>query len=106
MIERLSDSDARNGFMLHGLPETIQQAVALDKTLRQKRCRLDAVIELCRIEQTSAFPGSPKELAGPNGSVGPVANYYWNQQRLIVLDAPRDDSAMSKHKALALHDVV
>ncbi|MBX5192593.1 AAA family ATPase [Rhizobium sp. NZLR3b] len=108
VIERLSESDARNGFILHGFPETIQQAVALDETLRQKRFRLDAVIELCRIEQTSAFPASLKEPAGPNGSVGPVAIYYWNQQRLIVLDAPRDDSAMSEaiYKALALHDLV
>jgi hypothetical protein len=41
-------------------------------------------------------------------SVGPVANYYWNQQRLIVVDALSDYNPISKEicNALALNDIV
>jgi adenylate kinase len=45
VLERLAQADVNRGFVLHGFPETVQQAIALDETLRQQRRYLHAVIE-------------------------------------------------------------
>lgn len=44
--ERLSEKDCANGFLLDGFPRTYEQAVALDKILKDLHIKLDAVINI------------------------------------------------------------
>ena len=44
--ERLAEEDCKNGFLLDGFPRTYEQAVALDKILKDLHIKLDAVINI------------------------------------------------------------
>jgi len=46
IAERIDLADCGNGFILDGFPRTVPQAEALDKLLKSKAVRLDAVIEV------------------------------------------------------------
>jgi len=44
--ERLAESDTDNGFLLDGFPRTMDQALALDKMLKELGKKIDAVINI------------------------------------------------------------
>src|ERR1700759_4691108 len=46
ITQRIEEPDAHNGFILDGFPRTVPQAVALDRMLKDKGLKLDAVVEL------------------------------------------------------------
>ncbi|MGO7018572.1 adenylate kinase family protein [Rhizobium leguminosarum] len=106
VVERLAMPDVSRGFILHGFPETVRQAVAIDETLRQKKLGIHAVIELT-VEHPMEVARDETNGAPPFRSTAPVANYYWNQQLLIMVDGMKDYRAMGQEicKALALEDI-
>lgn len=46
VIERLGKADCKNGFILDGFPRTLNQAIELDKALKELNMKIDKVIDL------------------------------------------------------------
>ena len=108
VAERISQPDARRGFVLDGFPRTVPQAHALDRLLAERGLKLDAVLELQvdeglllqRIEKRVAEMTARGEkvraddnrevlkgrLAAYRAQTAPLAGYYAERGMLKSLD--------------------
>jgi adenylate kinase len=124
VADRISEPDARNGFILDGFPRTVPQAEALDRMLGGKGIALDAVIELKvdeeallgRIESRIAGMAAHGEQARPDDNpeslrkrldayraqTAPLVGYYAGKGALRTVDgmAPIDDVTAAIAKIL------
>ena len=62
VADRISQPDAKNGFILDGFPRTVPQAEALDRMLHNKKLDLDAVIEL-KVDESILLKRIEKRVA-------------------------------------------
>ncbi len=125
VADRISQPDAKNGFILDGFPRTVPQAEALDRMLHQRALDLDAVIELKvdegillkRVEKRIAdmtARGEPlraddnaetlhKRLEAYRAQTAPLIAFYARKGTLHTVDgmADIDDVANAIERVLA-----
>lgn len=124
VADRISEPDAKAGFILDGFPRTVKQAEALTKMLRAKNMDLDAVLELkvdeaallARIEQRAKETiacGAPvraddnpeafrTRLDAYRAQTAPVSAYYAEKGALKTIDGMAPIDAVSEAIAKAL----
>jgi adenylate kinase len=108
IADRIEQDDAKAGFILDGFPRTVPQADALDALLKQKKLKLDAVVELrvnesallARVEKRVAemrergenvrADDTPevlsKRLSNYREQTEPLVHHYSDKRKLITID--------------------
>ena len=108
IADRIEEPDAANGFILDGFPRTVPQAAALDALLKQRKMKLDAVVELRvnegallqRVENRAAETRArgeevraddtpevlAKRLASYRAQTEPLIEYYAERRSLLTVD--------------------
>ncbi len=124
IADRISEPDAKNGFILDGFPRTVKQAEELTTILHEKGMDLDAVVELevddkallARIEkraqetidrgETVRADDNPeafkKRLEAYHAQTAAVSGYYKSKGALKGVDGMAPIDAVSKAIAQAL----
>ena len=108
IADRIDQPDCANGFILDGFPRTVPQAEALGALLKQKKVKLDAVIQLRvneaillqRVENRIAqmkergeairaddnVEALAKRLEVYRGQTEPLVHYYGDRRMLATVD--------------------
>jgi adenylate kinase len=86
---RIDEPDARKGFILDGFPRTVPQAHALDRMLKEKGLKLDAVIEL-KVDEGILVKRIEKRIAETRAKGGALR--------------PDDDPEVLRRRLLAYRD--
>jgi adenylate kinase len=92
VADRFEEPDAKKGFILDGFPRTVAQAEALDRMMKEKGLKLDAVIEF--VVDESALLARIEKRAAETIAAGGTVRADDNPEALkIRLDAYRAQTA-------------